>query len=203
MANSENKEFQDFIKRLMKGASDVYFRDVIEISTGQKVLEVDGKYLEIVSKIKDFLNFKLKEISAIVERNYKGRANELGNFIEDVLIKYLRMIKGFSTKRTIGYPDIDLDANGEHIYIECKIYQTKTINSSLRTFYFKVSYKSGVKHTCPHILIGFEVKSLGGKNKSPFVVNSFKIVDLYELKVNLKPEFNASNPMVYKNCKNL
>lgn len=203
MINLENKEFQDFIKRLMKGARDVYFRDVIEVSTGQKVLEVDGKYLEIVSKIKGFLNSKLKEISAFIERNYEGRSNELGNFVEGVLVEYLGMIKGFSIKRTVGYPDIDLDANGEHIYIECKTYQAKTINSSLRTFYFKVSDKRGIKHTCPHILIGFEVKSLGGENKSPFVVKGFRIVDLYELKVDLKPEFNASNPMIYNKCKNL
>jgi len=200
---ADNKEFSIFIERLKRGADDVNFRDVIEKSTGQKIIQVDGEYLKIVSKIKSLLNSKLKEISKHVNTNYKGRSNELGNFIEGVLSDYLKKIKGFNTRRTTGYPDIELIADKKPLYIECKIYQRKSTDSSLRAFYFKVSEKTSVEHTCPHILIGFEVESLGGENKSPFIVKEFKIVDLFDLKVNLKPEFNANNIMIYENCKNL
>jgi hypothetical protein len=200
---ADAKDFKEFIQRLKIGALDVYYRDVIKATTGCEVIEVNDDYNEIIKSIKNILKNNLKEISNSIKLNYIGRANELGNSLEGILADYINRINGFVTKRSVGYPDIILNANGKYIYIECKIYQEKTIDSSLRSFYLKVSKSSKIKHSCPHILIGFEVESLSGENKSPFILKDFKIVDLYNLKVNLKPEFNASNPMIYRDCKKI
>ncbi len=207
------KEFDLFIKRLIKGATNVLFRDVIKSSSGFNLLKVDGVYLEAVQKIKESLKADLKSISQSVEKNYKGRANELSNYLEGVLKTHINnKLKGFvasipkagKSKRSAGYPDLIVGFDkGKYIYIEVKTYQKKTINSSLRTFYFKPSKQDKIMESCPHILIGFEVESLGENNRSPFKINNFKIMDLYNLRVTLKPEFNANNPIIYRNCQEL
>jgi hypothetical protein len=197
---TKDREFEIFIQRLIQGADGVYFRDVIRAATGQEIVPVDETYLKLINRIKTRLKTNFEGIQGVVERKYQGRANELGNFIEGILAEQL-VKAGFRVERSAGYPDLLARMQGKHLYIECKIYQRKTADSSLRTFYYKVSKKSDIKHSCPHLLIGFEVESLGGDNKSPFRVKDFKIVDLYQLKVNLKPEFNASNPMIYQDCK--
>ena len=155
----------------------------------------------------------LNSISKSVERNYQGRANELSNYLEGVIkIHINNNLKGFvasipkagKNKQSTGYPDLIVEfERGKYIYIEVKIYQNKAINSSFRTFYFKPSKQDKIMESCPHILIGFEVESLGKNNTAPFRINNVKIMDLYDLKVNLKPEFNASNPMIYKSCKEI
>lgn len=207
------KEFDLFIKRLIEGAANVLFRDVIKSSCGFNIIKVDRVYLEAVKKIKESLKADLNSISNTVEKNYKGRANELSNYIENVIKTHINnKLKGFvasipaigKSKQSAGYPDLIVEFDKKkYIYIEAKTYQIKTIKSKLRTFYFKPSEKNKITESCPHILIGFEVESLGGNNRSPFKVNNFKIIDLYDLRVTLKPEFNANNPMIYQNCREL
>ena len=206
-------EFDLFIKRLIKGAQNVFFRDVIKSSSGFNIYKVDGVYLDAILKIKESLKKDLGSISKSVERNYQGRANELSNYLEGVVKTNINNnLKGFvasipkagKNKQSAGYPDLIVEfERGKYIYIEIKTYQKKTINSGLRTFYFKPSEQDKVMESCPHVLMGFEVESLGRNNNSPFKINNFKIMDLYDLKVNLKPEFNASNPMIYKSCKEI
>lgn len=207
------EEFDSFIRRLIKGAQNVLFRDVVKSSSGFSIIKADGVYLEAIKKIKESLLKDLKSISQSVEKNFQGRSNELSNYLEGVLrIHINNKLKGFlaSTpttqkgKQSAGYPDLIVKFDeGKYVYIEVKIYQKKTSDSSLRTFYFKPSEQNKITGSYPHILIGFEVESLGGENKSPFRINSVKIMDLYTLKVNLKPEFNANNPMIYENCEEL
>jgi len=138
----------------------------------------------------------------------------LGNYIDGQLMGLIQSIRGFKASRphissgkrqSSGYPDIVVEFNNKTIYAETKTYQEKTKESTLRTFYFKPTEKEKFKvnRSCPHILIGFEVESKGEKNRSPFIVKGFRIVDLYSLKVNFKPEFNANNPMIYKDCKTI
>ena len=207
------KDFVQFIKRLIIGLHKIYFRDVIKASSGYSLLKADGIYLSAIDKIKTSLKSSLSEISNSVKRNYNGRANELSNYLEGVIKNHINNnladIKASipavgDKKQSAGYPDliIEFDKN-KYIYIEVKIYQEKTINSSLRTFYFKPSENNKISESCPHILIGFEVESLGKENRSPFIIKGFKIIDLYHLKVDLKPEFNASNPDIYKNCEEI
>lgn len=207
----QQKDFDEFIRRLIVGAPKVLFRDVIKSSTGNDILEVKGEWLSIAKKIKDYLNSHLSELSEELKKGYKGRANEVSNYLEPLIAKQLSSISEFEIsipavqgkKRSAGYPDRFLKAGDHYMYVEIKTFQEKTEDSSLRSFYYKPSEQNKVTLSCPHLLIGAEVESLGGENKSPFVIKRFKIMDLYNLKVDLKPEFNASNPMIYQSCKEI
>jgi hypothetical protein len=50
-------------------------------------------------------------------------------------------------------------------------------------------------------LVGFVVESLGDNNRSPFIITNYEIVDIYDLEVNFKAEFNASNKDLYQGGK--
>ena len=205
------EEFDIFMKRLIRGAKNMFFRTVIKSSSGYDIIKLEGDYLKAAKIIKNTIEKSFLSINMSVKKNCRGRTNELSNYLEGVLKNVINhKIKGFEAtipkagnkKRSAGYPDLLIKFDHDKfIYVEVKIYQKKTLNSSLRTFYFKPSEQDKIMRSCPHILIGFEVESLGEDNRSPFNVNSFKIIDLYDLKVTLKPEFNASNPMIYKYCK--
>ncbi len=203
---------QEFIEDSVAASRKLFrFKDVIQQSTGYEVIPAKEEYVPIVAEIKRTLKMDWKNLNERVRSRFTGRSNELGNFLDAELLKVLNSIPHFRASRpatssgnqqAAGYPDILLLAHGKPLYIETKIYQPKTKTSTLRTFYFKPTEKENIKvnQSCPHILIGFEVKSLGKNNRSPFVVNDFTIVDLYDLKVNFKPEFNANNPMIYRDC---
>jgi len=204
----KTSDLTSFIKNAMAiGSRTVYFRDVIKIATGHEILELEGEYLQMAQKIKATLRNNLGQISEDVKKNYTGRANELGNFLEPLVRDYINRVSDFHAatpftsggrRQAAGYPDITVKGEGKTLYVDCKIFQRKTKESSLRAFYFKPSERNKITESCPHVLIGFEVEAIGGGNKSPFVVNDFKIVDLYDLQVNFKPEFNANNPMIYR-----
>ena len=200
-------DFKEFMQRLIVGANSVYFRDVIEAASGYQITEIDKGLLPELQQLKATFQTDLKNISSTVKTTYKGRANELSNYMERVVRDEINGIKDFTASKptvsgkrhqSAGYPDLVITARGRPFYLEVKTFQLKTAESSLRTFYYKPSKNSKISQACPHLLIAFEVESLGQENKSPFVVNKVKIVDLYDLKVSLKPEFNASNIEVYK-----
>lgn len=201
------RDLKDFIGRLIEGADDVYFRDVIEAATGNRIIKVDSKFRITLLPLKSHFQTNLMRISKVVKGSYNGRANELSNYMESVVINEINKIKQFTATKprvngkgmqSAGYPDIFAQVNKQDFYLEVKTFQAKTKDSSLRSFYYKPSENSKVTKSCPHLLIAFEVESLGKDNKSPFVINDVKILDLYNLKVSLKPEFNANNIAVYR-----
>ena len=207
-----NPEFKMFIERLKKGADNVLFRDVVEAASGRKILDISESYNPIIDTVKEYLKASIKKISDSVEKNYEGRANELSNFMEPIVRKFLNEKSDFKAeipslkegvKQSAGYPDIILMVKDKKIYIEIKTYQKKTMTSSLRSFYFKPSEKNKIQYDAPHIILGFEVESKGGSNKSPFIIKGFKLINLFDLMVSLKPEFNANNRDLYTTCEEL
>ena len=200
------EDFKEFMQRLIVGANSVYFRDVIEAASGYRITKIDKSLLLNLKQLKMAFQTDLKNISSIVETMYNGRANELSNYMERVVIDKINRMENFTASKPMvsgnhhqsaGYPDLVVNIRGRCFYLEVKTFQLKTTESSLRTFYYKPSKNSKISQACPHLLIAFEVESLGQENKSPFMVNEVKIVDLYDLKVSLKPEFNASNIEIY------
>ena len=99
--------------------------------------------------------------------------------------------------QAVGYPDGVLVAGNHVLYFDVKIYQAKTKDTTLRSFYFQPTNQSKIHHDAPHFLIGFEVESLGGNNRSPFRIVDYSIVDIYDMNVSFKAEFNTNNKNIY------
>ena len=160
-------------------------------------------------EIKSWLDGNLNELSNLIEMDYVGRPNELGNYLERVLMSRLDESLHFSVdmprteqghKQAVGYPDgIIIDELRNVVaYFDVNIFQEKTRTSTLRSFYYQPTNQSKISHDAPHFLVGFVVDSLGDNNRSPFIIKDYEIVDIYDLEVNFKAEFNASNRDIYK-----
>lgn len=199
-------EFKNAVQFLKTGIDSLYFRDVINVATGHKVEAFDSASLEVISLIDNWLNNNLEMLSSLVQKKFIGRANELGNMVENELRKNLSLIPNLKCGKPLlssgktqatGYPDCLIEMNDIKIYADIKTFQTKTADSVLRSFFYQPTNKNKIQFDAPHCIIGFETESLGGDNKSPFKLINYKIVDLNELKVNFKAEFNAGNLEIY------
>jgi hypothetical protein len=203
MNDREWKQFEKAIKLVKKNA---LFRTVIKSATGHSILEFDDEHLKLIKIINNWINKNLSHISKKIKNDYKGRANELGNTLENELRTQLNGIDGIACKKPLlasgknqssGYPDCMFELNHLKIYADIKTYKSGSENSSFRSFFYQSTQRNKIHYDAPHCLIAFETKSLTGGNKSPFEIISYKIIDLYDLKIKLKAEFNASNKDIY------
>ena len=131
------------------------------------------------------------------------RVNEVGNAVEPLLIQALaeagfaadRPMTTSGQRRSSGYPDLEASRGGKSFYFEIKTYHPSTVTSTQRTFYLSPSDDPKVTHDGYHLLIGFAIEpSADGL----YFAKSVRLVDLRELPVRLKIEFNASNRDLYQ-----
>ena len=185
-------EFSAAVRLLKSGVSRLYFRDVINAATGYKIIPFDDNSNQILEEIRSWLDGNLSELSNLIEMDYVGRPNELGNYLERVLMARLDESLNFSVemprteqghKQAVGYPDgIIVDQRRDLVaYFDVKIFQEKTRKSTLRSFYYQPTNQSKISHDAPHFLVGFVVDSLGDNNRSPFIIKDYEIVDIYDL----------------------
>jgi hypothetical protein len=198
-------EFRTTITYLKKGVDELYFRDVIKAATDHSILKFDDSSLRVLSRIDDYLKNNFNYLQQQMKK-YQGRANEAGNEIEKILKIQLNNLSNISCKtptlangtaQSSGYPDYLIESSSVTIYADIKAFQAKSKDSSFRSFYYQPTNQIKILKDAPHCLIGFEIESLSGDNKSPFKLVNYKIVDLYDLQVNFKAEFNANNSDIY------
>jgi len=137
------------------------------------------------------------------------RINEASKHFEDFLRAHLDNSPDFSCdfaktasgkSQRSGYPDLHLThtESGIHFYLDPKLYEATSETSSLRTFYYSPNSKNQkIQHHAVHLLIGF---AHDGKDGDWTFLNS-KIVDLSNLPLTLKSEYNASNKELYQSTR--
>lgn len=175
-----------------------FFRDVVETLTNHKILQFTGTQTnQILKDLEQIGNQTIKNIG-----QFNGRANEYGNFVEQEFKNFCNLsnklqnttpINTNGVAQSAGYPDGLITWNNKSFYIEVKTYKSDTLNSNLRTFFYSPSKISKITQDTYHLLIGFETD---GNNH----LKGFHIIDLYDLEVTLKTEFNTGNNGMYNNC---
>ncbi len=137
------------------------------------------------------------------------RINEASKHFEDFLRQRLNAAPTFScdfaktasgASQRSGYPDLHLIhlESGTDFYLDPKLYEATSAASSLRTFYYSPNSKSQkIQHNAVHLLIGF---SHDGKDGDWTFLDS-NIVDLSNLPLTLKSEYNASNKELYQSTR--
>jgi hypothetical protein len=189
---------------------DVPFAELIEASTGKQVLPmspddpVDGEILSIIDEAmgKVLLRFNRDDS----ETYAASRINEVSSFFENALIEELDRAPELECKhprttagnlQRAGYPDLMIRhlESGRVVYLDPKLVQEGSMNSSLRTFYFTPQTETNkVLHDANHLLVGIEHNGNTGKWR----YLRWHLVDLSRFKVRLKAEFQASNEDLYR-----
>ncbi len=203
----------------------IKFRDVLKAKSGKDVIKLKDfilfSRLEIVSKefIDDYNINPQSYIKKYHESGSKvpGRVNEFGNMIEKIFIDFLDKSEddlnhiNFSVQT--GYPDGHFTkgtgsdvADEEHIYIEIKTFGNGKEKSTMRSFYYSMGQSNKIKHNGQHLLVAFETSKEksnfdagdGRVVKLPSKLTKFIVIDLYDLDVNFKAEFNIGNKGLYE-----
>ncbi len=184
------------------------FSVVAEAVSGKKVIPAKGRTSadRVIAAIDEVMSGLLVQMNA--ERSpVKGlrRINEGSRFFEDGLLAGLDALDGIScaiphtregAAQRSGYPDLRItdDATGDVYYLDPKLMERGSVDSTLRTFYFEPKDTTlKISDDATHLLIGIEHDG----NDGDWQFLGYRLVDLSKLKVRLKAEFQASNRDVY------
>jgi len=187
------------------------FSEVILDTTGKHVLAVDRKNevdQRVIKQISAALDEVMKKLnsSASPIQNIE-RINEVSSYFENSLRESLNTIPAVSCDfpRTAdgkiqrsGYPDLRLvDLTSKRVfYLDPKLYAAGSRDSSFRAFYFEPKIATNkVREDAVHLVAGFEHEP---HKDGRWNFTRWDLVDLSQLKVKLKAEFQGSNRDMYR-----
>jgi hypothetical protein len=184
------------------------FGVIAEAVSGKKVIPAarSESSARVIAAIGEVMDKLLEEMSGEDSplRDLR-RINEGSKFFEDGLMEGLNAKEGLECGvpetregdiQRSGYPDLRiLDvASGDVYYLDPKLMERCSVESSLRTFYFEPKDKTlKITEDATHLLVGIEHDGKDGE----WTFLSYRIVDLSGLQVRLKAEFQASNRDLY------
>lgn len=187
---------------------DFDFPVVAEAVSGKKVLPAKGRKSQerVIGAIRGVMDGLIVEMSAEDSPiRALRRINEGSRFFEDGLMAGLGKVEGITcgiphtragVAQRSGYPDLVItdEATGDVYYLDPKLMERGSVNSTLRTFYFEPKDTTlKITDDATHLLVGIEHD--GNEGKWQFL--GYRLVDLSGLKVRLKAEFQASNRDLY------
>ncbi|GAH70745.1 unnamed protein product, partial [marine sediment metagenome] len=192
-------KLKNTLKRLLEPIEDLDFSVVIEMTTDTKFKKItksrrDKELLDTIRESADLLMNQIYE-----NPRFGNRPNDVSQPLEKVLRNYLEE-EGLEIvpPKGFGYPDMILkDKYGRITYLEVKVSRIENIRkASARNFFYKISKNTRVIYDGRHLLLGFAIEE-DSREVRHWRTVFWKLVDLYKLKVNLKPEFNADNTEIY------
>ena len=185
------------------------FATVCEAVSGKKVIPLDQSppQQRVIKAIEAALSKILPQLSKTDSPIRKlRRINEASRFFEDALLENLNATPGLkceipSTRdgahQRSGYPDLRItdQKTGTVFYLDPKLVEQGSDNSTFRSFYFEPKTETSKIHDdAVHLLVGIEHN---GKTRA-WTFSGWRIVDLSTMEVRLKAEFQATNADLYR-----
>jgi hypothetical protein len=185
------------------------FATVARACSGKSVLPLsdDPAHQRVLSAIGTALAETIRELNAEDSPVRKlRRINEASRFFEDGLLARLDAMPGLrcdtpptraGVRQRSGYPDLRVtdEASGAVFYLDPKLVEHGSENSTLRTFYFEPKNETlKITDDAVHLLAGIEHDG----SESQWTFSGWRLVDLSTLRVRLKAEFQASNAELYQ-----
>lgn len=211
-ANERDRRDAELVRQLLD--EDLVHRSfrfptVVQAASGQRVLPFDSEkpaHGELAAALETALAHACKTLSRPDSPlRSLARINEASRFFEDALLAALDSSPDFAADipptleghaQRSGYPDLRVRhlASGTVFYLDPKLVARDGWASTLRSFYFEP--KRGtlkITEDAVHLLIGIEHDG----NDGAWKFGPWKIIDLADLEVRLKAEFQASNRDLY------
>lgn len=207
--NEYTSKLEKIIQEKLKPIKDLPFNLIIKSLSGYEVEKFDPNDKNHHRTLES-----LKEVArhSCLLINNKGikrkRTNEVGNDIEKfVKIAFQQLnykadkpstVAG--KKKSTGYPDLEFCVlDNQWHYLECKSYNVENMNSSMRSFYLSPAKDFKITHSGIHFILCFEIyQDHKEDNFNVYKTRSWKILDAYNLEIDLKYEFNSDNRKLYK-----
>lgn len=134
------------------------------------------------------------------------RINEASRYFEEALLTKIDAVAGMACSvpttregehQRSGYPDLRIvdEESGEVFYLDPKLVEAGSWDSSFRSFYFEPKQSTlKINDHAVHLLVGIAHDG----NEGAWTFGEWKLVDLATLEVRLKAEFQASNAELYR-----
>jgi hypothetical protein len=184
------------------------FATVAEACSGKRVVPLDGResHRRVQSAVESALTRAIEKLNAADSpvRSLR-RINEASRFFEQALRESIDaepdLTCGVPPNRRgedqrTGYPDLRIvhQASGDVFYLDPKLVEDGSRDSTLRSFYFEPKDETlKITDDAVHLLAGI---GHDGKDGA-WTFTGYQLVDLSDLKVRLKAEFQASNRELY------
>lgn len=185
------------------------FAIVVHATSGKQLLPLDmgnPAHARVVAAI----NAALREILPAMSQSgapvrQARRINEASRYFEDALIEIIDATEGLRCEspptregghQRSGYPDLKItdEASGTVFYLDPKLVEQGTAQSTFRTFYFEPKNETlKINDDAVHLLVGIEHD---GKNRA-WTFTGWRLIDLSKLDCRLKAEFQSSNADLY------
>lgn len=214
---SELQTYRETVKRMLDVFRDVPFHMIVQAATNHQVIPLtrnSAATKQLIDDIRLVVNSFAKRhhtapidrqsYFAVVGKHPKAfRNNEIGKYVDHAIPAHFRpgmagvkLISQFERLGGSGYPDsVITDKNGATTFVEIKA-TTRRNEGSARDFYFTPSETSRRKITADghHLLLGVDTEE---REPGRFFINGWCLVDLHDMRVTIKPEFNADNTGIY------
>jgi len=185
------------------------FATIAEACSGKRVLPLDNSPAH--QRVTTAIGLALSETIAALNQpdspvRKLRRINEASRFFEDGLLARIDAMPGLDCEipptrsgehQRSGYPDLRItdQASGTVFYLDPKLIEHGSAESTFRSFYFEPKNKTlKINDDAVHLLVGIEHD--GKTNEWTF--SGWRIVDLSALRIRLKAEFQASNAELYE-----
>jgi hypothetical protein len=207
------EKLEGIIKQMIAPIKNIPLKLVLEAISDKKVIQFDKSDPRHQKLLK-----KLAEASQNACRNINNaggiisaRVNEVGNKVEFPIKEALRQV-GFKDadvpvnkkgiKQSTGYPDIGFTFGDLYIYVECKSYNQKNIATTQRSFYLSPTEGFKVTRDAVHVVISLEVEwektiTVENQNFGVYMAKAWKVVQIENIEVDVKREFNSDNKRMY------
>jgi hypothetical protein len=185
------------------------FATVAQACSGKRVLPLTDEpaHARVVAAIGQALAETIRELNAEDSPVRKlRRINEASRFFEEGLMARLDALPGLrcdtpptraGVHQRSGYPDLRItdEETGRVFYLDPKLVEHGSENSTLRTFYFEPKNETlKITDDAVHLLAGIEHDG----REQQWTFSGWRLVDLSTLRVRLKAEFQASNADLYR-----
>lgn len=215
-----HKSTKDLVQHLLSqdlGERRFSFPDVVSAATGKSVIPFskdDTAHATVKIAVEKAAQKILQKLNQPDSPTHKlRRINEASRIFEELFLKELDEHPNISCsvpqnqqgrKQRSGYPDLLITHTASHgenhgkatfFYLDPKLYEKKSRNSSLRTFYYEPkTHTNKILHNAIHLLVGISHDG----NDGAWTFTGWEIVDLSAFNVRLKAEFQASNKDLYQ-----
>lgn len=201
-------KMESALKHFLTPMSGLDFDVIVKALTSFDVLPLDNDNPEgaaFLGSLERLCGAVMQDIHA--DPIIRPRPNEVGNDAEKYFVNAeietgatCAFAKTASGKgKMSAYPDLRFECDGVVAYLEIKTYAAHKDHSSFRAFYLSPSEDFKVAEDAHHLVIGLAMEAGDTSEPGNFAYTpvSASIVDLSDLRCNVKYEFNASNRDLY------
>ena len=207
------EKLENVIKQMIAPIKGIPLKLVLEAISGKKVIpfdKADKRHQRLLDKLKKAAQLSCQNINA-AGGIMSARVNEVGNKVETPIKEALQQI-GFKdadvplnkkgVKQATGYPDLGFSFGDLYVYVECKTFNKKTVGTTQRSFYLSPTEGFKVTKDAIHIVISLEIEwekniTIEKQNFSVYLAKAWKVVQIENIDVDVKREFNSDNKRMY------